>query len=120
MPIVKNLGNGSDNDFGTIWDDVIYGNSGNDTLSDVTGNDVIYGGNSSTAFDDAVFDGHDVLYGDQGKDTLYGGTGNDTLYGGADSDIIHGGYGDVAVDKLIAVVQDVSQMSVDHSYFKFI
>ena len=62
-----------DNISATRWDDVIYGNGGNDTLNGGTGND--------------------VLYGDAGDDTLNGNEGNDTLVGGKGDDNLNGGYG---------------------------
>ncbi|MEH1864724.1 MAG: calcium-binding protein [Nostoc sp.] len=69
---------------GTVSDDYIIGNDGNDTLSggSFDGNDTIIGGA-----------GNDVLIGGQGNDILTGGGGNDLLYGGAGSDILTGDNG---------------------------
>lgn len=68
---------------GTIFDHVIYGYDGRDTLSGNDKDDTIHGGDG----------GNDVLYGDAGKDTIYGGAGKDTIYVG-DSDTAFGGDGD--------------------------
>jgi Ca2+-binding RTX toxin-like protein len=74
---------------GTLWDDRIFGLSGQDTIYGYGGNDYIVGG-----------DGHDLVYGGSGNDTIYGdetngqaGWANDTLYGEAGNDIIYGGVG---------------------------
>ncbi|WP_277874850.1 calcium-binding protein [Leptolyngbya sp. FACHB-16] len=90
---VINLGNGDDNTFGTLLTDTIYGNGGNDTISALDSDDVIYGGSSQTAFNNGAFDGNDLLNGNWGHDLIYGGTGNDQLFGGSGKDTLHGGYG---------------------------
>ncbi|MCW5732258.1 MAG: type I secretion C-terminal target domain-containing protein [Alphaproteobacteria bacterium] len=59
---------------GSRFDNVLRGNSGNDTL----------GGGS----------GDDTLGGNEGNDSLLGGAGNDTLNGGSGSDRLIGGRGD--------------------------
>ena len=53
-------------------DNVIEGNSGNNSLSGADGNDALVGGA-----------GNDTLNGGNGDDWLFGGVGNDTLTGGA-------------------------------------
>jgi Ca2+-binding RTX toxin-like protein len=93
-PTIISYGNGNDNTSGTILEDIMYGNGGNDTLFGLNGGDYIYGGNEDTAFSASVFDGNDILNGDQGNDYIYGGSGNDQLFGGADNDALVGAYGD--------------------------
>jgi VCBS repeat-containing protein len=63
---------------------IITGKNGNsaDNLSDPTGDDILFGGDSS-----------DILFGLAGDDTLFGQSGNDTLNGGLGSDILNGGQG---------------------------
>ena len=90
--------------FGTPFNDGIYGYAGNDTLNGYAGNDEIYGG----AGNDTIFgsQGDDLLQGDAGNDILNGGEGDDWLYGGADNDILRGDqgsdlvYGDTGNDTL--------------------
>lgn len=62
------------------YDDMIFGNAGNDTIYAGLGNDTATGGS-----------GDDVIYGEDGNDTIKGSAGNDTLRGGAGDDIIEGG-----------------------------
>jgi Ca2+-binding RTX toxin-like protein len=60
-----------------------------------TGNDTIYGSNSTTVADWIIgWTGNDNLYGQSGDDRMWGGDGNDYLNGGPGSDIIFGGNGD--------------------------
>jgi Ca2+-binding RTX toxin-like protein len=91
-------------DYTYLDKDIIYGTSGEDTLSYdshiglLTGSDpyetgaYFVGGGD----DDILIggDNDDVLSGGQGSDLLYGGGGSDTLYGGADNDTLDGGDGD--------------------------
>jgi Ca2+-binding RTX toxin-like protein len=58
---------------GTATANLMFGGSGNDTLSGL--------------------DGNDVLTGNAGNDSLSGGIGNDTLIGGPGADILVGGTG---------------------------
>ncbi|MBE8951543.1 MAG: hypothetical protein SR1Q7_00155 [Quinella sp. 1Q7] len=76
---------------GTIFDHVIYGYDGRDTLSGNDKDDTIHGGDGS----DKIFGegGNDVLYGEGGNDEIYGDAGKDTIYVG-DSDTAFGGDGD--------------------------
>lgn len=97
-----------------LYDDVIYGGSGDDLLWGELGNDTIHGGtgmdylfgdreefdagwpaygSTSTALD-PVLHGDDRLYGGADTDTLYGMGGNDLLSGGAGVDYLYGGAGD--------------------------
>ena len=95
---------------GTMFDDVIYGNQGDDSILGANGSDVITGG----ANDDSILgaNGSDILLGDDGNDRLSGGNdqdvleggggvdtllgddGNDRLSGGNDQDVLEGGEGD--------------------------
>ncbi|MEM0953162.1 MAG: hypothetical protein AAGI24_03380 [Pseudomonadota bacterium] len=65
-----------------VFDDVLFGLSGNDTIYGLTGDDYASGG-----------DGNDDLYGAYGYDELWGDAGNDALYGGDSGDDLYGGYG---------------------------
>ena len=74
---------------GSAGDEVIYGGNssstnsqGNDTITANNGNDLVYGGG-----------GNDVIYGGDGNDTLNGGSGNDTVFGGNGNDLLNGGGG---------------------------
>lgn len=74
--------------------DIMYGNSGDNTLNAHNGNDTVYG----LGGDDVINGGNDddLLYGDDiantlsGDDTLIGGNGNDTMYGGKGDDLFYG------------------------------
>ena len=57
---------------GTSYADILYGGSGNDTITGYYGDDTLYGSA-----------GNDTLNGGSGDDTLYGNAGNDTIDGGA-------------------------------------
>ncbi len=74
---------GPDTLYGTTIDDVMFGLGGNDSLYAGDGNDTLYGG-----------DGADTLNGGAGDDTLEGGDGNDVLDGGNGIDTLRGGNGD--------------------------
>lgn len=60
---------------GTVYDDIINANGGNDTISAGNGNDILNGGS-----------GNDTINADNGDDILIGGTGRDTLNGGSGDD----------------------------------
>ena len=62
---------------------VLYGTSGDDTITGTDQIDSIYG-----------YGGKDTLYGKGGTDNLLGGKGNDTLYGGPLQDTLRGQAGD--------------------------
>lgn len=90
-------------------DNVVYGDvvgqedqniGGNDTISTLDGNDVVYGGGGDDeivlgAGDDYAFGGfgNDVLDGADGDDRLYGGAGNDILAGDNGHDLLVGNGG---------------------------
>lgn len=67
----------------TKFDDVIDGQSGDDTLKGLSGDDILQGGA-----------GNDRLFGGEGNDTLRGGPGSDRLFGGKGNDILRGQEGD--------------------------
>ena len=60
---------------GTVYDDIINANGGNDTISAGNGNDILNGGS-----------GNDTINANNGDDILIGGTGRDTLNGGSGDD----------------------------------
>jgi Ca2+-binding RTX toxin-like protein len=68
---------------GTLGDDVLSGDAGENTIIGKTGNDVLAG-----------LDGDDDLNGGAGNDVLVGGRGSDTLAGRADNDTIIWNNGD--------------------------
>lgn len=65
-----------------LFNSVITGTSGNDTLFGSVGNDSIQG-----------FAGNDTIFGSEGVNSLQGGDGDDTIYGGSQRDTITGGNG---------------------------
>jgi serralysin len=64
---------------GTVIENAIGGNTGDDLFGNHVGNTLWGGG------------GHDKLYGFEGNDVLYGGDGDDSLYGGLGNDIVDAG-----------------------------
>ncbi len=99
---------------GTILDDEIYGNDGQDAVQAGGGNDVVAtigghdsidagGGNDEVwagAGDDSVLggSGDDVIYLEDGNDTADAGDGDDTVAGGDGADKIQGGLGQDVID----------------------
>lgn len=112
--IVKLVGNGADEFFGSSGndmmrsfggDDLIEGRGGDDSLIANGGNDVVLAGAGNDtvvagAGDDDVKggDGNDVLSLSGGNDTAIGGSGDDTINGQGGDDRIFGGNG---ADQLI-------------------
>ncbi len=94
-------GNSADNVLkGMGGNDSLYGNEGNDRLEGGRGNDQIYGGPgnnllSGGAGKDTLYGGYndDLLSGDAGNDLIFGDSGNDTVRGGAGNDILSSGEG---------------------------
>ncbi|MDF5710383.1 MAG: calcium-binding protein [Nostoc sp. S4] len=101
---------------GTIYDDYIVGNNGNDILYALAGNDTVIGGKGNDylgvigssssnnilngdAGDDTLdaqySSGDNLLSGGDGNDTLsaYGALGNNTFYGGFGNDYLTSGIG---------------------------
>ncbi len=100
----ENLRGGSGNDFltgSTHYDNIIYGEGGNDTIVTNLG-DTAYGG----AGDDSIYGSpesgsgnEDVLFGDDGNDIIVARGGTDTVFGGAGDDTVIAGNGD-GIDSL--------------------
>lgn len=85
---------------GTIYADVIRGDSsgnnilgmhGNDTLVGRGGHDILRGGSGDDLLKGNA--GHDELFGEDGADTLIGNGGNDRLLGWGGDDDLRGGAG---------------------------
>lgn len=72
-------GDGDDIIYGFIYNDILNGDNGNDTINGNSGDDEIYGG-----------DGNDILQGDLGNDTIKGGSGVDWIYGDNGIDKLNG------------------------------
>ena len=68
---------------GSAWNDVIIGDTGDETYNTYGGHDIVFAG-----------EGDDTINGGSGSDWLVGGEGADTIDGGADADDIYGGEGD--------------------------
>ena len=83
---------GIENVWGTLQDDVIAGDSGDNNLRGDDGNDILDGGAGSDDLHGGT--GNDTLYGGDGNDNLDGGDGNDTIYGGAGEDAFVSSQGD--------------------------
>ncbi|ANE57980.1 hypothetical protein AYM39_22110 (plasmid) [Methylomonas sp. DH-1] len=88
---------------GTVGNDTVVGDAGNNNISGGAGNDTIYGANgddnlSGGDSEDVLLGGagDDVLSGGNGYDSLTGGLGNDTLYGGNHADTYYFNRGDGA------------------------
>lgn len=91
---VEGTGNGGDN--------VIRGNSEDNRIDGLAGDDTIYGRADGLPQSDIYGDAHtdaDVIHGGAGNDTIHGGDGKptwdggDRLYGDAGNDVIHGDAG---------------------------
>ncbi len=65
-----------ENVYGSLYNDILTGDSGANELTGYSGNDQLNGGNGS-----------DVLFGNAGTDTLNGGQDDDVMYGGAGADV---------------------------------
>lgn len=79
-------GSGNDTITGGAGNDTIYGNSGNDVIFGNGGDDTIYGGKGDDVISGGV--GNNVLYGDSGNDRFVADEGNDTIVGGSGFDTI--------------------------------
>ena len=62
-----------------------------DSISGLTGNDIIYGRAGADIIDGGR--GNDIIFGGAGADIIDGGRGNDIIFGGAGADTIDGGIG---------------------------
>ncbi|SIS85338.1 Hint domain-containing protein [Phaeovulum vinaykumarii] len=83
-----------------LYDAVLYGDAGNDSIWGGYGNDSIYGGDDNDFLNGELGDdlldggtGNDLLRADGGNDSLLGGDGTDTLEGGDGADTLEGGTG---------------------------
>lgn len=76
---------------GSLEDDHLSGNGGDDSISGGHGNDDLYGDLGDDSLSGGS--GNDHLYGEAGDDSLTGGDGNDTVSGGLGEDSILGGNG---------------------------
>ena len=91
-------------------DDIIYGGDGTSDYDDLIkaglGNDVIYGG----AGGDMIYDeyGDDIVYAGPGRDNVYGSAGNDYYDGGDGYDYI--GYSDALVGVVIDLTLTTGQV----------
>jgi len=85
----NNLSYGNVRVGGGTQQDIIWTNSGNDTINGGGGNDILDGGPGN----DALFGGNDT-FGNENDDMLSGGDGNDTLEGQLGNDLLQGGTGD--------------------------
>ena len=63
---------------GTIFDDVIYGEGGNDVIKTYEGNDTIYGGDGNDTID--AGSGNNIIYGGKGDDNIKASHGSDTYF----------------------------------------
>ena len=72
-----------ENLFGSIYDDILIGDTNANIISGSIGDDNLQGRG-----------GDDILYGGVGSDSLHGGTSNDYIYGEADNDYLNGSNGD--------------------------
>lgn len=96
---------GNDSLTGTEQNDSIFGLANNDNLSGLGGNDALFGGTGDDSLDGGF--GNDLLYGDDGNDSLgdFSG-GDDILFGGAGDDSLSDSsgsnrlYGDDGNDRL--------------------
>lgn len=73
---------------GTIGDDTIRSNAGNDTVDGLGGNDSIQAGIGADLV--AGGDGNDTIFGAGGNDEINGGNGNDEIYGNNSFDVLNG------------------------------
>lgn len=96
-------GDGNDSITGNSLDNELFGMRGNDTLSGGVGNDILNGG-----------DGNDRLIGGIGNDTLLGGDGRDTLNGGDGDDFIFGG--DSSADLRDLIFAGAGNDTIDGGY----
>ena len=79
---------------GSMMADILAGDSRNNTIMGLGGDDKIYGGPGGGDDDLQGGDGNDMLFGGRGDDKLTGGMGDDMLNGGKGADTFAGGPGD--------------------------
>ncbi|MEM7213313.1 MAG: calcium-binding protein, partial [Pseudomonadota bacterium] len=83
---------GFENATGSAFDDLIYGDTGGNTLRGLDGTDIVLAGDGNDDVDGG--DGRDAIAGQAGNDTIRGGEGDDLLDGGTGNDTLDGGLGD--------------------------
>jgi Ca2+-binding RTX toxin-like protein len=77
-------------------DDYVLGGDGADTVSGAAGNDFLFGEAGNDILNGG--DGDDAMFGGIGNDRLTGAEGNDWLYGNAGADVLDGGNGNDIMD----------------------
>lgn len=103
----------------TRWEfdrDYIDGGPGDDTLSDMIGDNVVLGGDGRDAI--ATGGGDDTLYGGDGADLIEAGAGRDKLVGGAGADVMAGGAGSdyYVIDNADDSILELSDEGIDTVY----
>ena len=90
--------------YGGSGNTTITGGGGNSTIVGGTGNDVIYGGSNPNTLNggsggESIIggSGNDIIYGGSNTNTIVGGTGNDSIIGGSGNDMIYGGSGNTTI-----------------------
>jgi len=90
---------GIENLIGSAYQDLLYGDDGDNRIDGGAGHDWLTGDNGDDVLIGAVGndwlrggDGDDVLEGNDGDDELEGGDGDDVLIGGAGADVLNGGW----------------------------
>ena len=106
---------------GSGMDDILAGDSRNNTINGGGGDDKLYGGPGGGVDTLNGGDGNDSLYGGIGDDTLDGGKGNDTLQGGKGNDTVYGGFGSDTIyadsdDTIDGFVKDESTTTTGIQY----
>lgn len=94
---------------------ILYGLSGNDSLTGNTGNDTLIGGSGNDTLMGLA--GNDVLKGGSGDDSINGGAGNDTIYGGTGADTIN--LSDGGADVIAYSAQSTSTAAAPDSIIGF-
>ena len=97
-------GSGADQLHGGDGLDTLYGGAGDDVLSGGTGDDNLFGDAGTDLLNGG--EGADRLEGGAGDDTLHGESGNDTLVGGSGSDVIYGGEGSDTINDAGGQISD--------------
>lgn len=80
-----------------VYNDVIWGDEGKDTISAGTGTDWINGGDDGDTIDGGS--GDDTILGGKGIDNIHGGEGYDKMSGGADKDFFNFSLDDFTKDE---------------------
>ena len=98
--------------------DILAGDSRDNTIMGMGGDDKLYGGPGGGDDDLQGGDGDDMLFGGRGADTLSGGMGDDMLNGGAGADKFFGGGGNDMIyadlmDTVIDGGEDEGGMDMD-------